>query len=266
VSASRGNDALGRGTYNAPFHTITYAIGATKPAEWDVVELESGIYSAGETWPISVDNHYSLIGTGARLVAPTGAGRGVRLNNGFMKNVSVSGFTYDCIFVDDPTASGGIEGVSASSCLEGVYSTGNLSVVNSTLSHNADTGIMVVSAGTSNLTVYGSTLDSNGAEGINFSGNRIDIAATNISNSTYCVLVSRADTEVNLTYNDTAPSNFSCSSYGILDTWMPATFTYYVYAPFILFNGMHPPTGYLKGPLDNPPLYKITSANSGIGF
>ena len=159
-----GDDAAGRGTPDAPFRSLTQAVGAAEPG--DTVAVLAGAYGAGngEAWPLVIED---LVVRGAGPATTVLEGGDDTLDgldlrgNAHLEDLTVTGFRV------------GVRAAIGSPELRGVRSVGNAL-------HGLQTG----GAGLVSLVVVDSTFSENGQNGINAPstavGSVVTIDATSI--------------------------------------------------------------------------------------
>ncbi|MBI2840439.1 MAG: right-handed parallel beta-helix repeat-containing protein [Acidobacteria bacterium] len=231
VDANRGSDASGNGTPDNPYRTMTkgcaVAVGAAPMSAQNAsatktVLAAGGLYSAdtGEVFPITVPAGTILRGAGSSRTVIMGSGAytspglgainlAVRLGNaseiGSLKVVSTGGGTG--VLVENVVAT--VTDCSITGCERDgidVGGSGELSLLNSTVSDNVGQGVWA--ANTSRLNLSGNTFSGNGLAGVFVTSTASNLiqAQQFLNDAVQSVLTGTGLTVQNNTFTDTTGS------------------------------------------------------------
>ena len=192
TSGPGGSDASGRGTPEAPFRSLTFALGMVAPG--DTIGLLAGSYAAadGEAWPLVIED-LVVVGAGLAdtfLVGDDDSVDGLDLRGtARLEDVTVSGFRV------------GVRAAVGAPELRRVRSTGNAL-------HGLQTGGANIAA----LTVAGSEFSANGQHGVNApftaGGSVLSFASTTIEGNLEEGLVTSGSGSVSVTDSTVRSNNF----------------------------------------------------------
>jgi len=184
VNPTLGNDLTGKGTLQAPFRSITYALSQAKPAT--TIRLTAGTYSVnnGEIFPIQLKSGVILQGNEAKLGKDT-----VILGGGnFLsptltaQNISVLG--------EDRAELRGVTVTNKNPRGYGLWlENTSPKIISNTFAGSTQDGILVL--GKSTAIISKNTFITNGANGLSVEGAAPDINSNRFENTGYAIVVRR---------------------------------------------------------------------------